>query len=276
MKTNFMPLRAMDLNENNEWVEVPLENVVPEWLYESINVEDEDEDEEMGFVFPYLQAEFKQWLMDERDLSEKYAETYLRDYESGYDKLHEEYGFDLYDTLEYCFTEAPETSDTEISKQDAPEYVQIYVDLMLEELDANEDAYTKAEVRALSTYHAFIVDISGSHDKKLIKEKSLQLPDEEEFIKWLETEYKIHYENARKIVSSIKRMDLILPSIVIEPMTFLDVLRALPAGSKRKNYIKLIEGYKKGIARKTKISEKTIINGLTNIRFYKLFLDSKG
>ena len=60
-------------------------------------------------------------------------------------------------------------------------------------------------------------------------------------------------------------MDLRLPSLVHEPMTFLDVLRALPAGSKRKNYIKLVRTKKREIYRNADCSYKTIQNGFANI-----------
>ena len=271
MKTSFHPTHGIDLNENSEWVEVPLENVIPKWLYESLS--EEAEDVEIAYVFPYLRGEFKEWLMNKRDISAKSADDYLRAYESGYDSLYEEVGIDLYSMLESIFEGTSDETKFDLTKEDAPGLVEIYVETMLEKLDENEDAYTKAELRALITYHAFIVDVAGASDKTLVKEKSCSLPDEEEFLSWLETECRIDYENAKKIVSSVKRMDLILPSLVHEPMTFLDVLRALPAGSKRKNYVKLVQTKKKEIYRNADCSYKTILNGFANINYYLNFLN---
>ena len=271
MKTSFNPTYGKDLNENSEWVEVPLENVIPKWLYESLS--EEAEDVEIAYVFPYRQDEFKEWLMDKRDISAKSADDYLRAYESGYDSLYEEVGLDLYHILQSIFEETSDEAKFDLTKEDAPGLVEIYVETMLKKLDENEDAYTKAELRALTTYHAFIVDVAGASDKTLVKEKSCSLPDEEEFLSWLETECRVDYENAKKIVSSVKRMDLILPSLVHEPMTFLDVLRALPAGSKRKNYVKLVQTKKKEIYRNADCSYKTILNGFANINYYLNFLN---
>lgn len=270
METSFHPTHGIDLNENSEWVEVPLENVIPQWLYESLS--EEAEDVEIAYVFPYRQGEFKEWLMNKRNISAKSADDYLRAYESGYDSLYEEVGLDLYHILQSIF-EGTSEAKFDLTKEDAPGLVEIYVETMLEKLDENEDAYTKAELRALTTYHAFIVDVAGASDKTLTKEKSYSLPDEEEFLSWLETECRVDYENAKKIVSSVRRMDLILPSLVHEPMTFLDVLRALPAGSKRKNYIKLVRTKKREIYRNADCSYKTIQNGFANINYYLNFLN---
>ena len=272
METSFYPTHGMDLNENGEWIKVPLENVIPKWLYESLS--DEDEDVDIAYVFPYLQDEFKEWLMDKRGISSKSADDYLRAYESGYDSLYEEVGLDLYHILQSIFEGTSDEAKFDLTKEDAPGLVEIYIDTMLEKLDENEDAYKKAELRALTTYHAFIVDVAGASDKTLAKKKSSSLPDEEVFLSWLETECQVDYENSKKIVSSVKRMDLILPSLVSEPMTFLDVLRALPTGIKRKNYIKLVRTKKREINRNADCSYKTIQNGFANINYYLNFLNN--
>lgn len=274
MDTNFYPTHGMDLNENDEWVQVPIENVIPRWLYESY-CEDEYEDVEIPYVLPYLEDEFKKWLMGRRGISAKSADDYVRAYESAYESLYEIVQLDLYHLLHSFLVEIPEKTKCDLTIPEAPEFVEIYVETMLEELDANKDAYTKAELRALTTYHAFIVDVAGASDKTFIKEKTSSLPDEEEFLSWLETDCRVDYENAKKIVSSVKRMDLILPSLVSEPMTFLDVLRAIPAVSKRKNYIKLVRTKGKEIYRNTDCSYKTIQNGFANIIYYLNFLNSK-
>ena len=274
MNTNFYPTHGMDLDENGEWVRVPIENVIPKWLYESY-CEDENEDEEIVSVVPYLENEFRKWLMDKRGISSKSADAYIRAYESAYESLYDIVQLDLSHLLHSYLVSIPEETKCDLTISFAPEVVEIYVETMLEELDENEDAYTKAELRAMTTYHAFIADITGASVKTFIKEKSSSLPDEEEFRSWLETECGMDYENARKTVSSVKRMDVVVPSLVSEPMTFLDVLRALPAGSKRKNYIKLLRTKKKEIYRKSGWSYKTILNGFANLTFYLNFLNSK-
>lgn len=262
---------GVNIKADSSMVEIPLENAVPKRVYESLLTEDEEM--EVAIVRPFMEAEFKEWLMATRKIKEKSADDYLNAFESGYDSLYEEFGIDLYDMLASIFAETPEGSDYDLTKEDAPELVKIYLDAMLEKIDKDEDSYTKAELRALASYHAFIIDMMGVDDKKLIKEKTSPLPDEEEFCSWLETEYKMDYENARKIVSSVKRMDVILPSMVSDPMTFLDVLRALPQRSKQENYIRLVRGQKHRIFKNADCSYKTIMNGLTNIKYYLNFLN---
>lgn len=273
MKTKFIPTNELNLTENGERVETPLENVIPNSFDEGIS--EEDEEVEIAFVVPYLEDEFKQWLMDKRGITAKSANEYIRAYESAYESLYDIVELDLYDSLHMLLEEIPELMNSDKSKAMAPGLVEVYVETMLEELDADEDAYTKAELRAMTTYHAFIVELSGSSDKKFIKEKTTSLPDENDFLSWLEKEYKMNYDEAGKIVSSVKNMDLILPSLVSDPMTFLDVLRALPAGSKRKNYIKMVRTKKKAITRNAHCSYKTIQNGFANIIYYLNFLNEK-
>ena len=264
---------GVSINTDGSQTEIPLKDAMPKWLYESLS--EEDEDDEIVFVVPYLDDEFKKWLMYKRDISAKSADDYLRAYESAYESLYDIVGLDLYHLLHSFLIEIPEKTKCDLTKEEAPGLVEIYVETMLEELYANEDAYTKAELRALITYHAFIVDVAGSSDKTLDKKKSSSLPDEEAFLSWLETECRVDYENAKKIVSSVKRMDLILPSLVSEPMTFLDVLRALPAGNKRKNYIKMVRTGIKKIVHNSGCSYKTVLNGFANIKCYMLYLNSK-
>ena len=105
--------------------------------------------------------------------------------------------------------------------------------------------------------------------------KADPLPDEEIFIAWLEKECRQTYGNACKIVSSIKQLDLILPSFVSEPMTFLDVLRAAP-DKKREKYIEYVCDRIHLRGSKKRGKHKTIANRLANIRtFYINFLNSQ-
>lgn len=68
-------------------------------------------------------------------------------------------------------------------------------------------------------------------------------------------------------------MELILPSLVTEPMSFLEVLRALPTKSKRQNYVALVSKQKRHIYRNSKVSYSTIQKGLSNIKIYINFLN---
>ena len=155
----------------------------------------------------------------------------------------------------------------------APTLVDDYI-TVFKQINRDDKDYKK-NLRVLTVFHAFIVDLSGSHSRKYMKKKTLCLPDEEAFKDWMVTEYKMDYKEAGKIVSSIKRMDLILPSLVSDPMSFLDVLRALPVASKRDNYIALIKSKKQAIYRSASCSSKTISNGWSNIGFYLKFLNHK-
>ena len=243
-------------------------------LYDRIDNFNEDEESEVILVVPYLQEEFRRWLMETRDIKEKSADDYLRAYESAYESLYEQLGLDLYSLLRSFLKDIPEKTGCDITKTYAPDLVKDYLETMQEMLDEDEDAFTKADLRAMMAYHDFIVDIAGSTEAKICKKKSVPLPDEEEFLAWLETEYKMDYEKAKRIVSSVRRMDLILPSLVTDPMSFLDVLRTIPDNSKRKKYLDMVSEKKGEIYSKSRGSYKTILNGLSNMNYYMKFLNN--
>ena len=244
-----------------------------ESLYDRIANFNEDEECDVALVVPYLQEEFKKWLMETRDIKEKSAEDYLRAYESAYESLYAELEIDLYGLLRSFIKEIPHKTGCDLTKEFAPELVNIYLETMQEMLDEDEDIFTKANLRAMMAYHDFIADITNSSETKVCMEKSTPLPDEEEFLAWLEKEYKMDYENAKRIISSVKRMDLILPSLVTDPMSFLDVLRAIPDNNKRKKYLDMVSKNKGEIYSKSRGSYKTILNGLANIKYYINFLN---
>lgn len=235
----------------------------------------EDEESDVVLLVPYLSNEFMNWLIETRGIKEKSAEDYLRAYESAYESLYQELEVDLYGLLHSFIKEIPQKTGSDLTKEFAPEFVNIYLEMMQEMLDEDEDAFTKANLRAMMAYHDFIADITDSSEKRVCMEKSTPLPDENEFLAWLEKEYKMDYEKGNRIVSSIKRMDLILPSLVTDPMSFLDVLRAIPEKSKRENYLSMVSERKGQICSKSRSSYKTILNGLANIKYYLKFLNSK-
>lgn len=246
-----------------------------ESLYNRIVNFNEDDDSEVILVIPYLQEEFKRWLMETRDIKEKSAEDYLRAYESAYEPLYEQLELDLYGLLRSFMKEIPEKTGSDVTRSFAPDLVKVYLETMQEMLDEDEDAFTKADLRAMMAYHDFIVDTTESSETKVCMAKSTPLPDEEEFLAWLEKEYKMDYENAKRIVSSVKRMDMILPSLVTDPMSFLDVLRAIPDNNKRKKHLDMVNEKKGEIYSKSRGSYKTILNGLANVKYYANFLNSK-
>ncbi|MDE6339953.1 MAG: hypothetical protein K2K97_09235, partial [Muribaculaceae bacterium] len=112
------------------------------------------------------------------------------------------------------------------------------------------------------------------HEPKILKAKTTPRPDEEAFLNWLEEEYKMDYETALKIVSSVKNMELIVPSRVTEFSSFLEVLRRLPK-DKRDSYLKFVKQKKNRIFERANCKPKTVQNGFTNVGFYIKFLNSK-
>ncbi|MDE6100821.1 MAG: hypothetical protein K2G01_07220 [Paramuribaculum sp.] len=235
----------------------------------------EDQESEVILVTPYLQEEFKHWLMETRGIKEKSADDYLRAYESAYESLYEELEVDLYCLLRSFIKEIPQKTGSDLTKEYAPELVNIYLETIQEKLNENEDAFTKANLRALMAYHDFIADITDSSETKVCTEKSTPFPDEEEFLAWLEKEYKMDYDKAKRIISSIRRMDMILPSLDTDPMSFLDVLRAIPDKNKRNKYLDMVSEKKGEIHSKSRGSYKTILNGLANVKYYANFLNRK-
>ncbi|MCM1153563.1 MAG: hypothetical protein NC328_07925 [Muribaculum sp.] len=234
------------------------------------------EDEECDF-FPFLEDEFKAWLVNERKLSEKYVAEYIRNIEHAYYSLYDIVQINLVKTLRSWIVDIPVNPGNSFSKEAAVELVNIYLETMQEELDWNEDAYTKAEKRALAAYHDFIIFYTGGSDSNLLKGKTPSLPDEDEFASWMEHEYKRDPFEVGKIVSSVARMGMILPSLVTAPMSFIDVLRALPTKSKRENYLRKVAGITDKKSNDIAgCSQKTVRNGISNVRYYINFLNQMG
>ncbi|MBD5293865.1 MAG: hypothetical protein HDR79_00295 [Bacteroides sp.] len=259
-----------------------------------------------GMTFYYLRYGFKKWLIEERKLKIRSAKDYLRRLTKLHNSLAPLVGYDLFEmlgvflNLESIHNESPDLDFDEDSFEDpqwsrldeskreldakyseimtrlshrAPMVVDDYIDTF-NELNEDSEDFT-VNLRVLHAFHDFVVVLSGSSCTKYLKEKSVVIPDEEAFQNWLVAEYKMDYENARKILSSVKRMDTILPSVVSDPMSLLDVLYALPTERKRKNYVRLIRKRIQKISYGTDCSDKTISNGLSNITYYLNFLNSQ-
>lgn len=295
MNTKLQDNEISLLYDDSHKQDFSVEQLLQEWLDkygdDEIDFEIDDDNDgnvkeelEVALVDPYMEDEFRQWLMEKRAIAKKSAGDYLRAYRSTYEQLYINIGIDLYDTLDLLFSIATDSPDNILSrnlKNHGPLLVKIYVDAMEQQMegkevtDKKEKARQNAGLRALKAYHAFIADECGNTGRRLLKPKAKPLPDEEIFITWLEKECRQTYGNACKIVSSIKLLDLILPSFVSEPMTFLDVLRAAP-DKKRGKYIKYVCNRIHLRGSKKRGKHKTIANCLANTRtFYINFLNSQ-
>ncbi len=265
--TNNTDATALNPADNEEWEEISLEDLLaklPDY---------EDEESEIVMTVPYMMNEFRQWLIENRSISEKSADDYIRAYESAYESLYKLTGLNLYDLLRSFLTEIPVRTKCDLTKKSAPELVKAYVDTIMEEREKDKDSYPTAAVLAMQAYHDFIVDVAEAHDRKLLKKKAAPLPDEKEFISWLETERRISYDNAVKMANSVRNMDPELPSIVTNPMTFLEVLRALPTKRMQEKYIDMVKKQHQQIYANASCSYITIRNGFTNIGYYLNFLN---
>ncbi|MDE5868745.1 MAG: hypothetical protein K2H18_00810 [Muribaculaceae bacterium] len=293
-------------NKGNKDLGTAFDIILEEWINESAGDEEledsfdleEDTDEEYDvetavMAFFYLRAGFKRWLVDQRNLTKKSANDYLRKFDSLYDALSPLVGYDIYEMLAEFLDLCPDLpiEDDSEDKEDwkkiygydlnayfanqAPGLVNTYIMVLKNEME-KDARYSRTDLRVLETFHAYIVDISASSDAKYLKPKASPLPDEEEFLNWLMSSYNdIDYDRARKIVSSIKRLDLIAPSLVRDPISFLDVLRALPDNGKRENYIIRVHKRMKHIHRTLSVTSKTISNEMSNARIYARFLNRK-
>lgn len=244
-------------------------------VYDEVLNFNENEECDLALVIPYLMEEFKAWLMESRFLKKKSAEDYIRAYERAYESLFQIIGMDLYSVLRAFLMTIPDNTGSDLTKEVAPDLVNIYIETMQDELEKNRTAYTNTERRAMMEYHDFIVDIANSSAAKISMEKVEPLPDEDGFLSWLEAEYRMDYGKAKRILSSIKRVNLILPSLVSEPMSFLDVLRALPDKDKRAKYYMMVSKKRNQTYAKASGAYKTIQNGMSNIKYYLNFLNSK-
>lgn len=214
---------------------------------------------------PYLKDEFRQWVMDELHVSARTAKAFVKNFTTGYKALYPRVGVDLYGTVKTFLEFLPPTSRVQASWS---------VDLYLYELDDGEISLPTAQRRAIEAYHDFIVAYTDAPEETVLK-RSEPLADKAEFVTWLERECRMDYENADKVASSVSRMDAVVPSLVSDPMSFLDVLRALPTKSKRENYIFLLQIRSMRIAHQSGVAEKTIDNGLRNVELYANFLNHK-
>ena len=257
-----------DLNEAGEWVKVPAEKVLPQWLLHDY--------EDIALTVPYLKKRFMQWLVETRRIEKETAAKYVRSYSSAYELLHDQVGLDLYGLLHSFLIEIPDKTKCDLTRETALTLVRIYIDAMWEILDEQNKAYTPTEQRAMLAYHDFIADLVGLPQEKLLKEKPSPLPDEDKFLSWLMSEYAKDYNNAQKIVYSVRYMNMIFKSLLPDAMTFADALRAKPELRNVETYMDFISKNKQRLFATDNASEKkTIQNGLANLRFYLLFLKNQ-
>ncbi len=256
----------MENQDSSSWAE-ELINADPHW----------DEDDNMVFVIPYLEEAFEDWLVAERKISRKSAKDYIRAYESVYESLYDLVGIDLYEKLRAFIAVIPRKTGSDFTRENAFELVDIYVETMQEELNENPLAYSNAEQRAILAYHDFILDFGGNHSNpKLLKDKAESLPDEEEFLEWLERTYGYDYERARKIASSVKCVDLELRPLIDDQLSFLEKIRVIHSKEDRKRYVAMVEDDLNSKTNDITASTlKTIKNGLANIKIYITFLNEK-
>lgn len=213
-----------------------------------LDIDEDDESDEAGNP-------------DEVDLDEE-LDNYCDDpSENSWKSRCDELQRELDNQITEIFARFPQAAPTLVD-----DYIATYEYLSKDPKDFNRN------LRVLYAFHDFIVDLSGSSCIKYLKKKPSCLPDEEAFKNWMVTEYRMDYKNVVKILSSVKRMDVVLPSLVSDPMSFLDVLRALPSESKRENYIKRFSPLKRKLSKDAGCAYKTIQNGFTNIEFYIKFL----
>ncbi len=121
----YWPPRAIDINEDQEWIEVPMEEVLPKWLVEALQDDEDDEEMEFAFICPYLKDGFKDWLKESRKLSSKYVDEYLRAYTTAYDSLYKEVGIDLFAKLQSIFEEPLDGTECNLNGN----YIQSYTRL---------------------------------------------------------------------------------------------------------------------------------------------------
>ncbi|MDE5723240.1 MAG: hypothetical protein K2H99_03545, partial [Paramuribaculum sp.] len=138
--TNNTDATALNPAENEEWEEISLEDLLAKWP------DDEDEEPEIVMTVPYMMKEFRQWLIENRSISEKSADDYIRAYESAYESLYELTGLNLYDLLRSFITEIPGRTKCDLTRKSAPELVKAYVDTIMEEREKDKDSYPTAAV----------------------------------------------------------------------------------------------------------------------------------
>ncbi|MCH5218390.1 MAG: hypothetical protein J1F07_07575 [Muribaculaceae bacterium] len=247
-------------------------------MKEEFNVNDylesfsEDELFDGVLIIPYMEDEFKRWLIENRQITEESASRYINHYMSAYERLFEVVGLDLYDLLRKFIEEIPAKTGNTLTKEGAVDLAICYVEAIQEELDRDNDSYTKEELRAILAYRDFIAFIAG--EDSMTEYKTINLPFGDEFIDWLCDELGMDYENAKKEASAARTVGSLLNHLVDRDGNLIEFASTLKNKDNREEILaNLIDA--RGLHNGEDKATKTLQNGISSLKKYFLFLNDK-
>ncbi len=180
-----------EMNSNNtivdvdDWEEMSLEeffNSIPEY-----------EDDEI--VWPPYFWEFEEWVKIHKDVTPEYASKLADILVDTVVYLYDFIGFSLY-------TELQNVIRSGITKESAVDLVDKYIDELNYHLKITPDMFSKRARRALLDYRSFIAEKTGTKDPAEFN--SFSIPYDTQFIEWLENSLNMDYENAAKVLYSLR------------------------------------------------------------------------
>ncbi len=109
----------------------------------------------------------------------------------------------LYDFIGFSlYTELENVMRCGITEESAVDLVDKYIDELNYHLELAPDLFNKRARRALLCYRSFIAEKTGAKDPA--ESNSFSIPHDTQFVEWLENSLNMDYENATKVLSSLR------------------------------------------------------------------------
>lgn len=163
-----------------------------EEFFDRIPEYDDDDDE---IVWPPYFWEFEKWVIIHKDVTPEYASKLTDILLDTVEYLYDFIGFSLY-------TELQNVMRSGITKESAVDLVDKYIDELNYHLELAPNLFNKRARRALLCYRSFIAEKTGAKDPA--ESNSFSIPHDTQFVEWLENSLNMDYENATKVLSSLR------------------------------------------------------------------------
>lgn len=238
---------------------------------------DETEEMDLKVVYPFEQIKFEQWMRQEKNLSEKTIDDYIKYFMAGCEVADDELEMNLHELLESYINVIPQVTGSSLSKDFAVDIVEMYHDY-IEGIMADGHSELSKALPAFTNYKEFIEDLIDYPDK--IKVKKLEVPYKEEFLSWLEKDLHKDYLNAKRDVSALQSAQVWVGMLFnFEDYDLFNRLAEMNNKVDRQRVLDLLRQYKREALpenfRRMNIKKKTVENGLSCLQTYILFLNDR-
>ena len=163
-----------------------------EEFFDRIPEYDDDDDE---IVWPPYFWEFEKWVIIHKDVTPEYASKLTDILLDTVEYLYDFIGFSLYAEFENVMR-------CGITEESAVDLVDKYIDELNCQLELAPDLFNKRARRALLYYRSFVAEKTGAKDPA--ESNSFSIPHDTQFVEWLENSLNMDYENATKVLSSLR------------------------------------------------------------------------